>query len=1026
MKTENSVVRQIIRKLKKKEIDIFEIPDELQNNIEIVSFERKYGMRKTRERGFDIISNSFFVNEDIFEDDQADEDSTDSVTLTFRTFDEYFEYLNGDIYEEACYTYCPIPHDYFLSRNIDLKRLFEKKSFTNETIDDYTLELSNDEIQNYKQGKKNHQQCEKWISKFDSCQSCEELTKVITNYRRTKLSSIVPIEFFLSQYALNHSTDKHIFSIIMEYLSQAPFPESEFIYAACLIYDPDEVIKAFNYSIGCQATKYKHKRDLKEYVQHLKNKEIQFSKEAFFDKDTHYYCANLKAFFSNGDKQFTTICNAFETFEEFINFRKGDLRNTDLSAAHELSNVDFSEYIIDETTKLPYSPNTKKSYSVEKYYSSGKFHVKQLWKGLDGSSIKENTYESPYFFDFVAYLKGDLSGANLLFCDGLINLQQWHEINFSCAKLTSVLCEKFELEYKTEEIAFDCITSFSCVSKNENETALTLQKQREVTTELQEASASPYNLASKYKCEKVHYISDLHLMHKIKAAGCRTKEDIYYVVRKIVDNILSCENISLLLIAGDISSDLKIFQLFVDLLNVRRISNSTTVVFTLGNHELWSFPGWNVEKIVEKYRSILSKYDGMYLLHNDLIYAEPSNNQDPSKSSFYFISYSELHSMDKRIVTEKLRSAKYVILGGSGFSGYNTEFNANNGIYQTVLNRETEIGETKKFEDLYNHLYPVICKKNTIVMTHTPKDDWSSSPEYDKNIIYVNGHTHKNFFYDDGEIRVYSDNQIGYHNKVVTPKYLLIDNDYDFFDDYKDGIYEITGEQYKTFYRGRNIPLQIHWNVNPLYMLKKNSYYCFIHKAKNGSLTILNGGGKKKLLHNDISYYYDNMEVMVATIKSPLDKFTKFQKNIALKIQKLGGSGRIHGCIIDIDFYNHVYVNPYNLTVTGYWASDMITKIVYPTIPALLETQCPSLFAKYSNLINDKKNFFPSKKDDPLSLAPQVYSATDIYPASREICKMQKLHTNILCFWNDNLLTVKNTPNKVPEMDLGKTKYFLE
>ena len=64
-------------------------------------------------------------------------------------------------------------------------------------------------------------------------------------------------------------------------------------------------------------------------------------------------------------------------------------------------------------------------------------------------------------------------------------------------------------------------------------------------------------------------------------------------------------------------------------------------------------------------------------------------------------------------------------------------------------------------------------------------------------------------------------------------------------------------------------------------MLKRNGYYCFIHKSRSGSLTILNGGAKKKLEVQDIQYYYDNMDAMVSIIKTPLDKFTSFQKHIA-------------------------------------------------------------------------------------------------------------------------------------------------
>ena len=56
-----SEVKEIIRQLKKKEIIVFDIPKEYENDSQLVTFERKSGLRITGKRGFDIISNSFFV-----------------------------------------------------------------------------------------------------------------------------------------------------------------------------------------------------------------------------------------------------------------------------------------------------------------------------------------------------------------------------------------------------------------------------------------------------------------------------------------------------------------------------------------------------------------------------------------------------------------------------------------------------------------------------------------------------------------------------------------------------------------------------------------------------------------------------------------------------------------------------------------------------------------------------------------------------------------------------------------------------
>lgn len=590
----------------------------------------------------------------------------------------------------------------------------------------------------------------------------------------------------------------------------------------------------------------------------------------------------------------------------------------------------------------------------------------------------------------------------MLFCDGIDNLDQWDFIDFTGAKLKSRLCEKFGLQYDTYTINLNVIESFECIEKNESETALVLQSSRDLVSEVAGRDLSYFNLAFDNKCQRVHYISDLHLMHRIQNAGCRSKEDIIYVIQRIVNTIAN-EAGSLLLIDGDVASDIGIFQLFVEMLS-KTLRRNTQVVFTIGNHELWSFPGFQIEQIVSKYRTILEKH-GMYLLHNDLLYKEDCSLLADPKTGIHLIKYHDLCKMNELQIADRLRSARYVILGGLGFSGYNTEFNADNGIYRMTVDRTTEIKESKIFEDLYNRLCPILSNKNTIILTHTPKKDWCRETKPDKNYVYVSGHTHRNFFHDDGEYRVYSDNQVGYHIENSHLKTFLIDNDYDCFSDYEDGIFEITSEQYNDFYRGKNIPMTFQREVNVLYMLKKNGYYCFVHKSRSGSLTILNGGAMKKLEIQDVQYYYDNMDTMISTIKTPLDKFTSFQKRIADMVKQIGGIGTIHGSIVDIDFYNHIYVNPFDLSITGYWASDIINKIVYPSIPALLEKNCPVMFGEYVKLLKgNSENPLALKQQTNITVLPQTYLDTDIYKASREIKKMQKLSSNILTSWYEDTL----------------------
>ena len=188
-------------------------------------------------------------------------------------------------------------------------------------------------------------------------------------------------------------------------------------------------------------------------------------------------------------------------------------------------------------------------------------------------------------------------------------------------------------------------------------------------------------------------------------------------------------------------------------------SGRRNFVFVLGNHELWNFPGLSVDEIVDKYRTVL-KENGMYLLHNDLFYRNESDDMG-------IIPYDELIQSDNQAILEKLRCTRLVILGGLGFSGYNEEFNANDGVYRATVDRNTEIQESKKFEQLYDKLTDVLTKKNTVIFTHTPKKDWCVDANCHDDFVYVSGHTHRNMFFDDGVKRIYADNQIGYRNESI-------------------------------------------------------------------------------------------------------------------------------------------------------------------------------------------------------------------------------------------------------------------
>lgn len=1006
-------INHIIIQLKSHEIQIRDVPEEIKNNIDVVKAERELGLRKTCKKGFDIIRNLFFVEEQLF-CKESDGEICSSNETNFESFEEYYAFLEGDIYTDSCYKYYDFDRNRsFIEKNkIDVANLQKNAAFTTQTIDDLELKISQKELDEYDLSEKTKKLCKIWIKKFNACDNYSELQKIVKAYKKSILSETVDISFFFFNYIFNDIDNKNKFHAVMEYMSSETNLEDKLIKSLCSIYAPDEVLRNYNPSGFTKSTNNKHKRDLKAHIDALKKGEIKFCKKAFFDEKTHFYCEETTCYCKEPLCRQDKIQRYFESFEEFIEYRKGDLKNCDLSKAINLK-IDFSKYETDESTKLPPIDTQDLKITIKKGYRNQGFYVCKYWINSSGNLIKKEPkepFESYYFFDFVYFLKGNLSGADLLFCDGLENLNASCGVDFTGARLTSKLCEKFNVKY--ESFILPKLETVSLKYTEESEKAYlmtngTARGLTEYDTETNSKEISLFKPTYPY-FNGISYITDLHLMHRLHNFGCKSKNDIIYVIQKIINNIVN-ESKRILLIGGDVSSAFFIFNLFIKLLK-RTIDSkplNIKVVFILGNHELWDleFRGKSLNEIIEIYREAIEK-NGMYLIQNELLYIDSSNQAQ-------IISYEQLLHSEPRQLRAQLQSTRLIIFGGIGFSGYNEEFNANNGIYRFALDREEEIRETKKFEKLYNFLTPLLKNKNVIIFTHMPKEDWCEEGGYQSKFVYVSGHTHRNDFFDDGDYRIYSDNQIGYHNENQIGhhnenphlKSFLIDCDYDCFDDYTDGIYKISASQYNDFYRGKNIRMTFTREADTLYMLKKNGYYCFIYQGKSGSLSILNGGALSKLDKDNVKYYYEHMDKVISYINTPLTKYTNILKQVSKQIQKIGGNGSIHGCIVDIDYYNHIFVNPQDLTITGYWASDIFNKVVYPNIPSLLKDKCPSLYTNYLKLLenDDKTSLTIMEKSEDIDTCPKEYLDTTMYIASRNIKKMQRLNLNILTTWYDNV-----------------------
>ena len=527
---------------------------------------------------------------------------------------------------------------------------------------------------------------------------------------------------------------------------------------------------------------------------------------------------------------------------------------------------------------------------------------------------------------------------------------------------------------------------------------------------------------------RVYYITDLHIEHQIPELfknDSSTLQDLYDSLSCKIDEMLSGLNwndkTGYLLVGGDVSCYKDIVSMFYDILR-RRWAGS--IIAILGNHELRddhpnsvlnhldNYKSRPIDSIVMDYRIRIHQHNeirGLFLLQNALLINFKNTNRH------IIIEEEQLISLSDGKLSFLCEKASYIILGGIGFSGLDNDFNASNESYRAaVTSREEDIELAQRFESIHEKVRRCAGNMQVIVLTHTPVSDWSSK-EANSKWIYINGHTHTNQIVrkDDGTT-ILSDNQIGYNPQTWHLNSFTIAGWYDPLQSLPDGIHEIPYEKYKEFHNGRGIYTQgFNFNISPqtIYALKKNNLYMFVLQSSQKQKTklyLLRGGTCKSLEHNVIQYYYENMERYAKRVRDAIAGYQNMLNTISKEIKLLGGEGTIHGCIVDIDSLNHIYLNPNDYTITPYHSPKFGIQYAYSNLQQLLRMHARGLLGNYAKLVKqlpllkdyaESKNTLRVTDDKPI-----VLRGTDIYKDSHTMKHIQYLETNIIRIWEDAIL----------------------
>lgn len=542
---------------------------------------------------------------------------------------------------------------------------------------------------------------------------------------------------------------------------------------------------------------------------------------------------------------------------------------------------------------------------------------------------------------------------------------------------------------------------------------------------------------------KFFYITDLHLESQLGLTGMTVDEIKGKVTQKVDEMLggLSKEDMAdgVLLVGGDVADSEEVAKIFYDAVFFRFRG---PIIFVLGNHELWDGCTYangesrrkrSIDEVVAAYKrfyKVGSGFEGKtYCLENEVLVCYKNSMQRNSdefgvgrktagmpRGGLCVLTEEMLLNTSTDDLREFFDECSMIVLGGLGFCGLNPRYNADTGLFRDRVSREEDIERSKRFRAVYDRVMSCASDKRVVVLTHTQMEDWTTDAP-NKSWVYVNGHTHQNGLVktEDG-ITVLYDNQVGYKPKKWHLNQFSLERYYDPFEAWADGIYQITPQQYMDFNAGRGIQMEYFRQQGDIYALKQKGIYMFMLQYGIG-LYLLRGGQKLNVFHG-LEYYTANLEKYVEKIQAAFSPYRNALDKISAEVKRFGGSGYVHGSIVDIDYYNHIYLDPFDGYLMPYFALDVTDRREFRSVQELLESSpIPALgsdgkplLSAYTKLLDagGVSILAPTVKEDALAVVPmEVLDEKNIYAPSRVMKSIQYLlDKGVVRVWNDAVLSM--------------------
>ena len=133
----------------------------------------------------------------------------------------------------------------------------------------------------------------------------------------------------------------------------------------------------------------------------------------------------------------------------------------------------------------------------------------------------------------------------------------------------------------------------------------------------------------------------------------------------------------------------------------------------------------------------------------------------------------------------------------------------------------------------------------------------------------------------------------------------------------------------------------------------------------------------------------------------------------------------MHGCIVDIDYYNHIYVDPFNGQIKPYNAETKYKRSNYKDLRLLLQKEKPQLIEsleKNNNIYRLEDHSFIEQldnnkvdiaNDEEINIDGEISRDMDMYDISSKVYSLQSIYeTGLIRYWYDTIIKDKSSEKR--------------